>query len=130
MLVTKASERWIPLQKAFPLFFFPPPFSASSFCILLAVCIISEASARIWAQFNHVPREWIKGALQSSHSKGREEMGTLGSIQGLVAEQQPQSLAPATPAPALDRRPTSSITCSSGCSCASRQGFATACLCC
>lgn len=45
MLVTKASERWIPLQKTFktfPLFFFPPPFSASSFCILFAVYITAQ----------------------------------------------------------------------------------------
>jgi len=55
-------------------------------------------------------------------------MGAPGYIQGLTAEQEPQSLAPASLAPALDHRAMSPIACSSGCSCADWQGFATACL--
>lgn len=42
-------------------------------------------------QFNHVPDEWIKGALKSFRSEAEwehEEMGAPGYIPGLVAEHQ------------------------------------------
>lgn len=110
----------------FFLLLFQPSKLASSLQFIL-LCY-SEACAWIWAQFNHVPYEWVKRALKSFHSKGRKEMGAPGCIQALIAEQQPQSLAPASLVPALDHRATSPATCSSGCRYADWRGFATACL--
>lgn len=82
ILVTKEGEQWIPLQKTFPLIFFPPPpFSAMKTYILFAIYI--SALLSIWAQFDHVGCKWMKTALKSFCSKGRREMAAPGDVQSL-----------------------------------------------